>query len=219
MAGTVRADTLEDGCLLALEHAAHLVEDAALMHAGGRYSTAYTLAVMAREELGRHFLLWRLAEQAARGTIVHAKEARFLRHIVKLEAGISTFYVQLSVAEVDEMTTAIDSDDKAALARLRAGRRARLDAIKKGAPDELHRRRLAAQYVDLAPDNTSWSLPSATTREASEELVITLQAEVGNALANAYPAPAHSRVSVPDSDAFHQRVSSTLFSRVEVIAP
>lgn len=174
---------VRSGACCALAHAAHLIEDAAILYVANRISSSFALAVLAREEYGRANLLWKRAlAMGANETIDSKKLADDLEdHITKLDAGQLTTLVKLPPDLVASWTQAIHAQDKVALAEIGAKRDALVAKIRKHDPGLLHKRRLKALYVDLNEDGT-WSRPSQTKKGDAQTLILLVASEIAGSL-------------------------------------
>lgn len=196
---------LEEGAMHALAHAARLLEDAALLHSAARYSSAFHLAVMAREELGRsHLLEAQAADVRERGGEVDLAElAKKLRHHEqKLAAGIATFELEIPASQMEERTAALASGDQGRIRAAQAVVRAHVEKTKERAPRELHRRCLRSQYVELNAARDGWELPTSFTSEESRVLIITVTAEIANVLLAVRELSVVSAIAIPDMGLF-----------------
>jgi len=158
------------GSLHCAVHASHLMIDAAALYRAGRASSSFLLAVTAREELGKHYILLQQAHLAGHGTTVDVAAVQSAirpsraPHQTKLAAGQSTFHIS---APLPKETF--------------AERQARYKEMRKVDADALHQERMAAQYVDLEDDGT-WSLPVSLRDEVAYQLMLTVACEVADPL-------------------------------------
>jgi hypothetical protein len=127
-------------------------------------------------------------------------------HIDKLKLGISTFEVRLPSDMIKRWTVAIESNDKAELELIHKERRQIVANVKVHAPGNLHKRRLAAQYVDLNLDNGSWLLPANIRASETHSLIFTVLSEIESVLIGAAEYAPIFGVHLPLFHTLSQRV-------------
>ena len=167
---TVAPSTLLEGAWLALEQCGKLLKDAGTLYSVGSYSSAVALAMFAHEELGRHGILIDMWKAAAAGSPPSVEQVRqaYDDHQAKQRKGQLSFTYrgrmesQMGKASQQQIenapqTTAFE------MARQLWGAltKRRLKEI----PDEQHRARMAALYVDIADDGRQWNRPCKTEKE------------------------------------------------------
>lgn len=181
---------VRSGACCALAHAAHLIEDAAILYAANRISSGYALAVLAREEYGRANILWQRASAMSENETLDSESLadELQDHIAKIDAGQLTTLVKLPPDLMASWTQAIHAQDKVALAKIAAKRDALVAQIRKHDPSLLHKRRLKALYVDLNQDGT-WSRPSQTKKGDAQTLILFVASEIAGSLLEAADDP------------------------------
>ena len=161
---TVTPQFLLEGAVYALEQCGLLLRDANLLYRSRRYASAVALAAFAREELGRWTILLDLRRKVLGGdrlTIKQIQEA-CADHVRKQGAGMKSITMRADrnsgVGKIlhvrmkappgtTERTAADDQIEK-------------LDQQKKRRePDERHRLRMSALYVDLT-SAAQWNRPA-----------------------------------------------------------
>jgi AbiV family abortive infection protein len=192
------------GSLHCAVHASHLITDAAALYRVGRASSSFLLAVTAREELGKHYILLKEANlvsidaSVSVTAIQSAIRPSKLPHQVKLAAGQSTFQVSASLPKETF------SERQVRYAQMR-----KIDA------DALHQERMTAQYVDLEDDGT-WSLPVGLRNDTAHHLILTVACEVADPLRWVPDDPEASALAnslvprMPDAEAFLREVELLL---------
>lgn len=171
-------DELRHGAQLALMNAGRLVQDAITLQNAGRSPTALAIAVLAIEELGRRQMLLDLAATPSAGAAINPAQLRdrLDNHTEKLRRAQSIGHVTIPKSIRDKVGTAVERGDQAALLQ---AMRELSDAVKRKRqrdPDERHRRRMKALYVD-PEDNGTWNSPDAITSAESYTLVEVAAAE------------------------------------------
>ena len=160
MTPVVSASTLLTGAVLALEQGGRLLEDAAILFDRSRFATAAGLALLAREEIGRHRILldrWRRTFGGEAFTPTEITRACD-DHVTKQRHG------QLGV------TIRADSDSQigrcfyvatleARVAKLRATVTTLSSDVESACHTNANDQRLRAFYVDLRVDGSGWSRP------------------------------------------------------------
>jgi AbiV family abortive infection protein len=163
---TVSAECLLRGSLHALDHCSALLRDAVVLLRARRYSTAAALALLGREELGRHRILLGMWRAVATGgpdpTVEQVNNACGEDHVDKQrEAQLSVMTRATPGTQVHQLVETVYFADATEAEKIAA--RERLDLIherrKRRLPHERHQMRMRAFYVDLLEDGT-WSRPS-----------------------------------------------------------
>lgn len=166
----MNSDTARLGACHSLANASRLLDDAVLLYMAGRIPSSFHMAVMAREELGRFNILSQIAQEIADGATITAADVRYRvkptqkSHQAKLQSGQSTFFTNVPLPTESFLE-----------------RQTRYTEMRKTDSNELHIKRLAAQYVDLKADET-WSTPSETMESDAQALIWTVAAEIGDSL-------------------------------------
>jgi AbiV family abortive infection protein len=164
MAGSVTAQSLLHGAVYSLEHCGLLLGDATLLYKNGSYATALAVGAFAREDLGRWRMLLELRKRVIAGENLTVEDVKTAcdDHVRKQEAGMTS------------LTLRANNDPgvgKLLQTRMKAspGSKERQDADKqvgkidqlksKRTPDDRHRLRMKALYVDIASEE-QWNRPS-----------------------------------------------------------
>jgi AbiV family abortive infection protein len=153
------------GAFYSLEQCGLLLHDAAALTEERRYPTAVAIALLAREELGRHKILLGFWQEAHSGTVITRDRVNSacVDHATKQRhSGGSLFY---RLQPGDQVNRLVQSGQNVELdAAQRTAAREQLDLIddrkRKGQPDARHKTRMRAIYVDIAPDEDRWLRPS-----------------------------------------------------------
>jgi len=159
----VPLDTLLLGALYALEECGRKLASAAVLAERAHFVDAAGLALMAREEMGRHDILLDLWRQAAGGSIVSVTDVRQRceDHVVKQRRALRglSYYPEpgsqiYSLIQATMTHSPGSPEWRAAREKLKL-----LDERKtKDLPGQRHEKRMSAFYVDL--DDDGWSRPS-----------------------------------------------------------
>ena len=166
---------LLEGTMYALEQCGILLRDAETLYNKKAYSNAIVLAAFAREELGRSRILCDLRKRVIDGESVTVEDIRkkYTDHVEKQKWG------QLS-------TVQRASDDQGLGKLLRARHNhlqseeyqeddKQLDDITsrqgKRTPDERHKLRERARYVQLNDTGTSWNRPCKISQDEAREFL------------------------------------------------
>lgn len=171
MTETVAPSSLLMGSLFALQQCGLLLEDASILFEAGRHASAIGMALLAREELGRHALLvdlWRKAMTGAAVAMTATEvNAACDDHVLKQERGQKSIVMtgnygsqlhSLMAAQFasepgsQEYRQATEQLDKIAQRRQRRQ------------PTDRHERRMDVLYVDMA-SATDWSRPCEVARD------------------------------------------------------
>jgi AbiV family abortive infection protein len=165
MAGSVSPSVLLCGSLFALEQCGRLLEDASILFEQSRHSTAAGLALLAREELGRHKILLDLRRKAAAGEAVtiadvtracihHETKQRRAQLSLRFRAHAQSRIGQLIDAQIQNPSGSAEYAE--AEAELGEARKQKW----KRQPGDRHRVRQSAFYVDPLSSGSGWSRPS-----------------------------------------------------------
>jgi AbiV family abortive infection protein len=220
MTSQINRDSLREGACYALEHCARLAEDAAILYAAKRVPSSFHLAVMAREELGRFNILWKRAGEMGDSDTIDAQEmADHLKpHKLKLRAGQSIVHVPMTEEMDAKWIAAIKSKDTTTAAAIAEDLRRRANIIRERAPSDIHNHRLKTQYVDLNPKDGSWSKPGDVDAPVAHTLILTVMAEIANALIAAQGDSSIGHICqakgqlIPDTGTFTRKVLGHLFN-------
>ncbi len=218
MSEQVSRQSIALGACYALEHATHLLEDAAHLYSRARASTALHLAVMAREELGRFNLLAQHHREMHEEEFADSKKlATSLKpHKDRLNAGQSTVPVPLTSVQMAKWLTAIQQNDEQTISIMSQEIHLRANKIKPHQIAEWHQRRMKAQYVDLDANTGKWSRPSEVTLSEAYTLIRTVLAEIANALIASHGlawlqgALTQAKIELPQMGPFTHRVIANL---------
>lgn len=171
---------LLQGSWCALEQAGRILCASTAAFDSGDSATGLALAMLAREELGRSFLLRDLAAEVLSGKSFSADEVntRCEDHVRKQKAAVLSTTLRVvppgGLAEALR-TQSVAARGTPAWADARALIRTASCAKQKRDPNDRHLTRMRALYVDLNPDGLTWSRPSdidrTTAREEIEDAV------------------------------------------------
>jgi AbiV family abortive infection protein len=162
----VAASDLLKGAWYSLEQCGHLLKAAAVLYREKEYSTAVGVAMLAREELGKHRILrdeWKESVDTGKAPSVAQIKSACEDHIEKQKQS------QLSITLMTDVASALDTalrtrvESRPADANFQAAERVirtAIDAKLKHAPQERHETRLAGFFVDLEDSGTDWKRPS-----------------------------------------------------------
>ena len=164
MSGLVIAQSLLHGAVYSLEHCGLLLGDAKLLYENCSYATALVVAAFAREELGRGRILLKLRKRVLAGesfTVEDVKTA-YDDHVRKQEAGMTGLTMRADNAS--GLGKLLQTRMKAPLGskeRQEADRQVgKIDQLKlKRTPDDRHRLRMKALYVDILSEE-QWNRPA-----------------------------------------------------------
>jgi AbiV family abortive infection protein len=164
---------LLNGALFALEQCGRLLEDAVILFEHSRHATAAGVALLAREELGRHRILldyWRKRQAVTAAEIRKACED----HAAKQASGAGSLTYradrdsQLGKLLHARMTNPPGTPEyKQADAVVAA-----LDKQRwRRQPHERHEQRMRAFYVDLSSEGSNWLRPSELSSKGCADIV------------------------------------------------
>jgi AbiV family abortive infection protein len=170
MSKSVTAQYLLEGAVYSLERCGELLRDANLLHRNRSYATAVALAAFAREELGRWRILLELRKKVVGGEQLTVEEvqARCEDHVTKQKAGMLSLGLGgdrdsgVEKLIMHHIKSAPGSDEQKAAGKQldEVGRRK-----EKRVPDDRHRQRMSALYVDVSPQG--WNRPSRAISEVT----------------------------------------------------
>lgn len=176
----VPTSDLLKGTWYSLEQCGRLLKAAAILYKEKDYSTAVGVAMLAREELGKHRILrdeWRKSVDTGKAPGVEYIQRACEDHIEKQKRGRGSVTLNAAsgsvlgeaIKTVIEMSgTPTDSKFKAADSIIKTA----VGAIEKHAPAERHEKRLEGFFVDLANSGTDWKRPSITiSQEEASKLL------------------------------------------------
>jgi AbiV family abortive infection protein len=171
----ITAQYLLEGAMYALEQCGILLHDAVILYNNGSYANAIVLAAFAREEMGRSRILREfrkdIVERGVSVTLGEIKE-KCENHVKKQE------YAQLSVTQ----RFSSQQGRLAQLSRVRIRSHPQSDEWKdadkelnkitklqkKRTPEDRHKERMSALYVEPNEYGTRWSRPKEKTQEAAK---------------------------------------------------
>jgi AbiV family abortive infection protein len=163
MTSTVTPQFLLEGAVYALEQCGLFLRDANLLYRGGSYASAVALAAFGREELGRWTILLDLRRKILGGedfTIEQIQDA-CADHVRKQGAGMKsiTMRANRTTGLGKILTTRIRAPHGSAEQEAAREQIDKLDQLKKRRePDERHKLRMSALYVDVTSDGR-WNRP------------------------------------------------------------
>jgi len=164
----VAASDLLKGAWYALEQCGRLLKGAVALYGEKEYSTATGVAMLAREELGKHRILrdqWKKSVETGKSPTVAQIKSVCEDHIEKQKRG------QMSVTLITDSPSALDTALRTRVTSRPGdpGFQAAEDVIQtaieakaKHAPTDRHEKRLEAFFVDLEESGTDWKRPSKT---------------------------------------------------------
>jgi AbiV family abortive infection protein len=152
---TVSPDALLRGAWFALEQCGLLIEDASILFERQRYATAVGLALLAREELGRHQILFEFWHAASSGhpPTVDTVQKASIDHTTKQRRGrlSLTFTATDSESQLGRLLATAPPDNPQFVALQ--------EQMWRRQPDARRVMRERAFYVDLT-DAEQWTRPS-----------------------------------------------------------
>ena len=176
MSNHVSSENLLKGAIYALEQCGLLLRDANVLYQSRSHASALALAAFAREELGRWSILLDLRRKVINGEQVTLDEVKeqCVVHVRKQAAGMMSLTLRtqqdtgLGKLLNVRMKSAPDSDEfKVAEEQLKKLDRQRKNRI----PDDRHKQRMSALYVDIASAD-GWTRPSKEiSREAARDFL------------------------------------------------
>jgi AbiV family abortive infection protein len=173
----VTEQVLLQGAWYALEQAGRLLDDAVTLIDVGRFSTAIGVAMFGREELGRYRILRQLAIDVAKGRVMSVPDvqSRCEDHEDKQKAAIlsTTLRPRPETRLGDAMQTQLtEQPGSPAWLAAKAISQSAFSALIKRMPADRHRLRMDSLYVDLEPNGSTWSRPSAISVEQARTAVV-----------------------------------------------
>jgi AbiV family abortive infection protein len=171
MSSSVTPQYLLEGAVYSLEQCGLLLNDAAILYQNDSYASAFALAALAREELGRWKILLELRKEAIGGKAFTLEDIddHCGDHVRKQRAGMLSITMRTNRDTglgtlLEERTKATPGSEERKAAEKTV---AKLDQQKKKrVPDERHNERMAALYVD--PISLSeWNRPTKAISQQS----------------------------------------------------
>jgi AbiV family abortive infection protein len=173
----VSSAVLLKGAWYALEQCGNLLRDATILYRQNAYPSAVALAMVGREELGKHRMLldeWRKGEGTGRLPSVEAIQSACAVHTDKQRWAVLglTFTDEGSSTFAKAIRTRIER--KPQDPEFQEAERvieATLKSLAKRAPDARHAARMRALYVDLTDSGTDWNRPLDVPGSDSKKLL------------------------------------------------
>lgn len=173
----VTSAVLLKGAWYALEQCGNLLRDAMVLYRVKAFPSAVALAMIGREELGKHRMLlaeWR--KSRATGTLpsVEAIETACADHIDKQRQAL------LGLTFITEGGSALDTAVRTRMKHnpqdiqyQEAGKviQNALKSLAKRSPEDRHTARMQALYVDLNECGTDWNRPSCFPQDQAKKLL------------------------------------------------
>jgi AbiV family abortive infection protein len=177
-----------EGACLALEHASVLLNDAVILYEHGSFSSSLALAAHASEELGKSRIYRDLEREIASGKMITLKDLKDCSegHVAKHKAAITGIAYGGDVstglgAAILGMTQCDPNSETFKQAKAIADTAGK--AIFKRFPDERHRQRNQALYVDPV-DVTKWQSPRNITKEDARMYITHIRNDYANVQGN-----------------------------------
>jgi AbiV family abortive infection protein len=173
----VTASVLLKGAWYSLEQCGRLLSDAMVLYRGKSYSSALALAMIAREELGKHRLLleaWKESEATGKYLTVDAIQTACEDHVDKQRRAL------LSLTFTAENSSTLDIAVRTKLKHKPSDKeyqqaeeviQTALKSLAKRAPEERHSARMRALYVDLQDSGLEWIRPSQMLQAEVQKLL------------------------------------------------
>jgi AbiV family abortive infection protein len=173
----VAVPVLLKGAWYALEQCGNLLRHAKILYQREAYSSAVALAMIGREELGKYRILlgeWKKAYEAGKCPTVSQIRKALDDHIEKQRQAV------LSITFMTEGQSVLDTAIRNQMAHHpwtpehRAADeiiQAFIKSLGKRAPEDRHKWRMQALYVDLNDAGTDWSRPSEIPKAEAEKLL------------------------------------------------
>lgn len=173
----VTSAVLLKGAWYALEQCGNLLRDAVLLYRAKAYPSAVALAMIGREELGKHRMLleeWRKSQDTGKLPSVEAIQTACADHVDKQRRALLglTFTGEGGSALDAAIRTRMnhkpqDSEYQEAEKVIQAA----LKGLAKRAPDARHTARMHALYVDLKDSGADWNRPLHVPQDESKKLL------------------------------------------------
>jgi AbiV family abortive infection protein len=173
----VTSAVLLKGAWCALEQCGNLLRDAIFLHSVKAYPSAVALAMIGREELGKHRMLldeWRKSRDTGKLPSIEAIRSACADHVDKQRRAVLglTFRAEADSAFGKAISTKIkrkpqDTEYREAEKVLQAA----LNHLEKRTPDARHAARVQALYVDLNEAGTDWNRPLHVSQDESKKLL------------------------------------------------
>lgn len=160
----VPQDVLLRGAWYAIEQAGCMVRDSVTLYDAGAHASAAGIALLGREELGRHVILVQLWNRTRVGELFSGKDVRqaYVEHMEKQRRSLLslTYRIVPESGFAKLMATLWSVVPFSAEAQALRAHRSDLDRrTMKRTPDDRHFARMRALYVDLNDAATDWNRP------------------------------------------------------------
>lgn len=158
----VTARSLLHGAVYSLQQCGLLLGDAKLLYGNGSYATAVAVALFANEELGRWRMLLKLRKGVVEGKSLTVKQvnAACEPHVDKQKAGVVGLALHGN-SRAGELVRSLMKTLRGSKKYEEAGEQLDMvyEKILKRTPDDRHRLRMEAVYVDMLSEE-QWNRPS-----------------------------------------------------------
>ncbi len=165
MSTPVTAQYLLEGAVYSLEHCGQLLHDAILLYRNNSYATAIAIALFAREELGQWELLLDLRREVVGGAMLTIDDIRdrCKDHVVKQQRGKGALSVPADTGTtlgklLQAKFAAVATSDNNAIKETTKQLEEMDRRLSKRTPDDRHKDRMKALYVDPISDQ-KWNRP------------------------------------------------------------
>jgi AbiV family abortive infection protein len=164
MSGPLAAQSLLRGAVYSLEQCGLLLGDAKLLYENGSYATALAVAAFAREELGRWRILLELFKRVLAGESLTVENVQTAcdDHVRKQEAGMLSLTPRAdNDSGIGKLLQSRFKAPPGSTERKEADKQVdKIDQLKsKRTPDDRHRLRMKALYVDILSEDL-WNQPA-----------------------------------------------------------
>jgi AbiV family abortive infection protein len=163
MSGSVTAPSLLRGAAYSLEHCGLLLGDAKLLYENGSYSTALVVAAFAWEELGRWRILLKLRKRVLAGESLTVTDVETAcgDHVRKQESMFSLTTRTDAASGIGKLLQKRANAAPGSKERQELDKQVeKIDRLKlKRTPEDRHRLRMKALYVDLLSED-QWNRPA-----------------------------------------------------------
>jgi AbiV family abortive infection protein len=169
----VAGSTLLSGGIFALEQCGRLLEDAVILFEHSRHATAAGVALLAREEMGRHRILLDLWRRGQPVTVAEIKAACEDHERKQASGAGSLTYRTDRDSELGKLLQARHEHSPGTPEYQRTDAAlAALDKQKeRRQPHDRHEQRMRAFYVDFSAEGVSWLRPCELSPKACAEIV------------------------------------------------
>jgi AbiV family abortive infection protein len=170
------ATEIVEGAYYAMDQAGQLLSDAVVLYDRGRWPSSLVLGVFSLEELGKAEALFYRAKDAVNTGPKRLQDvmAGLTSHPTKLKTGRGPLTVTASVFFWGDIPEPGTREMEEIERRLASAER----VAQQNAPNEAHKARMRALYVDLR-DGESWRRPSETTGAQAYLMLAAVSIEYG----------------------------------------